>query len=112
MNNVAGISKARAKKSTDMNLKCAYINERNNGPRGVVFSTGTPVSNTMCEMYVMQTYLQREELERLNMHHFDNWSANFGEVITALELAPSGQGYRTKERFAKFGNLPVIRLIG
>ena len=91
-----------------MNLKCAYINEINNGPRGVTIATGTPVSNSMCEMYVMQKYLQREELERLNMHHFDNWSANFGEVVSALELAPSGQGYRTKERFAKFVNLPEL----
>jgi len=108
MNNVAGLSKARAKKSTDMDMKCEYINEQNGGPRGVVFATGTPISNSIVEMFTMQTYLQREELERLGLHHFDNWSANYGEVVSALELAPSGQGYRVRERFAKFVNLPEL----
>jgi len=84
-----------------MYLKTQFINELNNGPRGVTFSTGTPLSNSVCEMYVMQTYLQRDELERLGMNHFDNWSANFGEVVSALELAPSGQGYRLKDRFSE-----------
>ena len=108
MNNVAGLSKARAKKSTDMELKGEIINERNNGPRGVVHATGTPISNSMVEMYTVQTYLQRDELERLGLHHFDNWAAAFGEVVSALELAPSGQGYRVRERFAKFVNLPEL----
>ena len=108
MNNVAGLSKARAKKSTDMDMKCEYINEYNNASRGVIFATGTPVSNSMVELYTMQTYLQRDELEHMGLNHFDNWSADFGEVVAALELAPSGQGYRIKERFAKFVNLPEL----
>ena len=108
MNNVAGLSKARAKKSTDMDMKCEYINEQNGGPRGVIFATGTPISNSMVEMFTMQSYLQREELERLGLNHFDNWGANYGEVVSALELAPSGQGYRVRERFAKFVNLPEL----
>ena len=108
MSNVSGLSKARAKKSTDMDMKCEYINELNNGPRGIVFATGTPVSNSMVELYTMMTYLMREELERLGLNHFDNWASVYGEVVSALELAPSGQGYRTKERFAKFVNLPEL----
>ncbi|MDR1321179.1 MAG: DEAD/DEAH box helicase family protein [Gracilibacteraceae bacterium] len=108
MNNVAGLSKARAKKSTDMDMKCEYINERNHSPRGVVFATGTPVSNSMVEFFTMQSYLQREELERLGLNHFDNWATAFGEVVSALELAPSGQGIRVRERFAKFVNLPEL----
>jgi len=108
MSNVAGLSKARAKKSTDMDMKCEYINEQNNGPRGVIFATGTPLSNSMVELFTMQSYLQREELERLGINHFDNWAAAFGEVVSALELAPSGQGYRVRERFAKFVNLPEL----
>ncbi|MDR1247555.1 MAG: helicase, partial [Clostridiales Family XIII bacterium] len=105
---MAGISKARAKKSTDMDMKCEYINERNYSPRGVVFATGTPVSNSMVELFTMQSYLQREELERLGLNHFDNWAAAFGEVVSSLELAPSGQGFRVRERFSKFVNLPEL----
>jgi N12 class adenine-specific DNA methylase len=108
MSNVAGLSKARAKKSTDMDMKCEYINEQNGNAHGVIFSTGTPLSNSMVEMFTVQTYLQREELRRLDLHHFDNWASNFGEVVSALELAPSGQGFRIKERFSKFVNLPDL----
>jgi hypothetical protein len=108
MNSVAGISKARAKKSTDMDMKCEYINEQNGAPRGVTFATGTPISNSMVELYTMQSYLQREELEQLGLSHFDNWAAAFGEVIAALELAPSGQGFSVRERFAKFVNVPEL----
>ncbi len=108
MSNVAGLSKARAKKSTDMDIKCDYINELNGAERGVIYATGTPLSNSMVELYTMQTYLQRKKLERLGFGHFDNWAANFGEVVSALELAPSGQSYRMKERFAKFVNLPEL----
>jgi N12 class adenine-specific DNA methylase len=108
MNNIAGLSKARAKKSTDMDIKCEYINEFNNAQRGVIFATGTPISNSMVEMYTMQSYLQRKELERLGLHHFDNWAADFGEVVSALELAASGQGYRVRERFSKFVGLPEL----
>jgi hypothetical protein len=108
MNNVAGLSKARAKKSSDMDLKCEYVNEFNHSPRGVIFATGTPISNSMVELFTMQSYLQREELERLGINHFDNWAAAFGEVVSALELAPSGQGFRVRERFAKFVNLPEL----
>lgn len=107
MNNVSGISSFGAKKSTDMQLKCQYLNEINNG-RGIVFATGTPISNTMCEMYVMQQYLQRDALERRGIHHFDSWAANFGEVTTALELTVEGSGYRFKSRFNKFTNLPEL----
>jgi len=105
MDRVAGLSRSRAKKCTDMYIKCAYINEQNGSSRGLIFSTGTPLSNSMVEMYVMQSYLQREELERLGFNHFDNWAANFGEVVSALELAPSGKGFQVKERFASFVNL-------
>ncbi|MDR2089134.1 MAG: DEAD/DEAH box helicase family protein [Clostridiales Family XIII bacterium] len=108
MSNVAGLSKARAKKSGDLDMKCEYINEQNRSPRGVVFATGTPISNSMVELYTMQSYLQREELERLGLNHFDNWAAAFGEVVSALELAPSGRGFRVRERFAKFVNLPEL----
>jgi N12 class adenine-specific DNA methylase len=108
MNSIAGLSKARAKKSADMDIKCEYINERNGSPRGVVFATGTPISNSMVELFTMQSYLQREELERLGLNHFDNWAATFGEVVSVLELAPSGQGFRIRDRFAKFVNLPEL----
>lgn len=107
MNNVSGISSSGAKKSTDMQLKCQYLNEINGG-RGIVFATGTPISNTMCEMYVMQLYLQKEALERMGIHHFDAWAANFGEVTTALELTVEGSGFRFKSRFNKFTNLPEL----
>ena len=107
MNNVSGISSTGAKKSTDMQLKCQYISELNGG-RGIVFATGTPVSNTMCELYVMQLYLQKEALEQMGIYHFDSWAANFGEVTTALELTVEGSGFRFKSRFNKFTNLPEL----
>ena len=107
MNNVSGISSTGAKKSTDMQLKCQYLSEINQG-RGIVFATGTPISNTMCEMYVMQLYLQKEALEQMGIYHFDSWAANFGEVTTALELTVEGSGFRFKSRFNKFTNLPEL----
>jgi len=107
MRNVAGISNTRAKKSMDMLMKCQYINEINGG-RGVVFATGTPISNSMTEMFVMQRYLQNHELHMRNLHHFDAWAAMFGEVVSSLELAPEGNGYRFRSRFAKFNNLPEL----
>ena len=107
INNVSGISSSGAKKSTDMQLKCQYINEINPG-RGIVFATGTPISNTMCEMYVMQSYLQKDTLEEKGIYHFDSWAANFGEITTALELTVEGSGFRMKSRFNKFTNLPEL----
>lgn len=107
MRNVAGIGNSRAKKASDMMMKCQYIQEINNG-KGVIFATGTPISNSMTEMYVMQRYLQNHELEKRGIHHFDAWAANFGEVVSSLELAPEGTGYRFKNRFAKFTNLPEL----
>ena len=107
MNNVSGISSSGAKKSTDMQLKCQYLSEINHGRR-IVFATGTPISNTMCEMYVMQLYLQKEALEQMGIYHFDSWAANFGEVTTALELTVEGSGFRFKSRFNKFTNLPEL----
>ncbi|MGV8149453.1 MAG: helicase-related protein [Alkaliphilus sp.] len=108
--NVAGISNTRAKKSADMLMKTQYIQEINKG-RGVVFATGTPISNSMTEMYVMQRYLQNVELTKRNIHHFDAWAAQFGEVVSSLELAPEGTGYRYKSRFSKFTNLPELMTI-
>ena len=107
MNNVSGISSSGAKKSTDMQLKCQYLSEINDG-RGIVFATGTPISNSMCELYVMQLYLQKEALEQMGIYHFDSWAANFGEVTTALELTVEGSGFRFKSRFNKFTNLPEL----
>ena len=110
MRNVAGISTSKAKKSTDMLMKCQYIQEMNNG-RGVVFATGTPVSNSMTELFVMQRYLQNHELRMLGFEHFDAWAANFGEIISSLELAPEGTGYRFKNRFARFTNIPELMVM-
>ena len=107
MNNVSGISSNGAKKSTDMQLKCQYLSEINDG-WGIVFATGTPISNTMCEMYVMQLYLQKAALEEMGIYHFDSWAANFGEVTTALELTVEGSGFRFKSRFNRFTNLPEL----
>lgn len=107
INNVSGISSSGAKKATDMQLKCQYISEMNDG-RGIVFATGTPISNTMVEMYVMQLYLQKEALERMGIYHFDAWAATFGEVTTALELTVEGSGFRFKSRFNKYVNLPEL----
>ena len=107
MQNVAGLSSAEAQKSSDMYMKCRYMDELT-GSRGIVFATGTPVSNTMVELYTMQRYLQHDTLERLGLGHFDSWAANFGETVTSLELAPEGTGYRARTRFAKFFNLPEL----
>ena len=107
MQNVAGLSSAEAQKSSDMYMKCRYMDELT-GSRGVVFATGTPVSNSMTELYTMQRYLQHDTLERLGLSHFDSWAANFGETVTALELAPEGTGYRARTRFSKFFNLPEL----
>ena len=107
MQNVAGLSSAEAQKSSDMYMKCRYVDELT-GSRGVVFATGTPVSNSMTELYTMQRYLQHDTLERLGLSHFDSWAANFGETVTALELAPEGTGYRARTRFSKFFNLPEL----
>ena len=107
MQNVAGLSSAEAQKSSDMYMKCRYLDEKT-GSKGVVFATGTPVSNTMVEVYTMQRYLQHDALERLGLNHFDAWAANFGETVTAMELAPEGTGYRVRTRFSKFFNLPEL----
>ena len=105
MTNVAGLSTAEAQKSSDMFLKCRYMDELTGG-RGTVFATGTPVSNSMVEMYSIQRYLQFGTLKSHGMSHFDSWASTFGETVTALELAPEGTGYRARTRFAKFFNLP------
>ena len=107
MGNIAGIPRTRAKKSSDLFLKAQYINEIN-GNRGVIFATGTPVSNSMTELYTMQRYLQMDKLKEYGVANFDAWAANFGEVVTAFELAPDGSGYRSKQRFSKFYNLPEL----
>jgi len=107
INNVSGISSSGSKKAMDMYLKCQYLNEINPG-RGIVFATGTPISNTMCELYVMQLYLQKQALENMGIRHFDSWAANFGEITTALELSVDGSGFRFKSRFNKFINLPEL----
>lgn len=108
MNNVSGISTTASQRASDLQLKCEYINELHGKDSGVVFATGTPISNSMTEMYTMQTYLQKRTLEELGIPFFDSWAADFGETITSLELAPSGQGYKAKTRFAKFTNLPEL----
>ena len=108
MNNVAGISTAASQRASDLKLKCEYLQELHGSDRGVVFATGTPISNSMTEMYTMQTYLQPSVLKELGMTFFDGWAADFGETITSMELSPSGQGYRARTRFAKFTNLPEL----
>ena len=107
MRNVGGINTSAAQKSEDMYAKCEYLNEKS-GNRAVCFATGTPVSNSMTELYTMMRYLQNDTLESVNMADFDSWASNFGETVTAMELAPEGTGYRTKTRFAKFCNLPEL----
>ena len=107
MGRIAGISTSASQKCTDMFMKCQYIDEISGG-KGIIFATGTPVSNSMTELYIIQRYLQRRTLEERGYHTFDAWAADFGEVITAIELAPAGTGYRTKKRFAKFYNLPEL----
>ncbi|MBQ3219330.1 MAG: DEAD/DEAH box helicase family protein [Clostridia bacterium] len=108
MNNVSGISNAASQRASDLELKVEYINELHGGDKGVVFATGTPISNSMTEMYTMQSYLQKRTLEDVGINFFDNWASSFGETIQSLELAPSGQGYKAKTRFAKFVNLPEL----
>lgn len=107
MRNVGGIAQTEAQKSSDLFMKCRYLDEITGG-KGTVFATGTPVSNSMAELYTMQRYLQYGELRRNDLEHFDNWASTFGETITAIELAPEGTGYRAKTRFAKFHNLPEL----
>jgi N12 class adenine-specific DNA methylase/adenine-specific DNA methylase len=107
MRNVGGISQTEAQKSSDLYMKCRYLDEITGG-RGIVFATGTPISNTMVEMFTMQKYLQHGTLARNDLLHFDAWASTFGETVTAIELAPEGTGYRSKTRFAKFYNLPEL----
>ena len=107
MRNVAGLSTTDAQKSSDMFAKCRYMDEIT-GSRGVIFATGTPISNSMTELYTMQRYLQYDRLQELGMAHFDCWASRFGETVTALELAPEGTGYRARTRFSKFFNLPEL----
>lgn len=107
MKNVAGISGNSAKKVLDMQMKCDYIISENNG-RNIIFATGTPVSNSMTEMFIMQQFLQKNELREKGLQNFDAWAANFGEVVSALELAPEGRGFRMRNRFSKFTNLPEL----
>lgn len=110
MRNVAGISQSEAQKSTDMFGKCRYMDELTGG-RGITFATGTPVSNSMVELYTMMRYLQYDTLQRNGHGHFDNWAADFGEKVTAIELSPEGTGFRSKTRFARFFNLPELMSI-
>lgn len=107
MRNVGGIAQTEAQKSSDLFMKCQYLDEITGG-RGVVFATGTPISNSMVELYTIQRYLQYRTLSEMDMLHFDDWAAAFGETITAIELSPEGSGYRAKTRFAKFYNLPEL----
>lgn len=107
MRNVAGIGQSEAFKSSDMFMKCRYMDEMTNG-KGIVFATGTPVSNSMTELYTMQRYLQYDSLKKNNLEHFDSWASTFGETQSAFELSPEGTGYRVKTRFSKFYNLPEL----
>lgn len=107
MRNVAGIGQSEAFKSSDMYMKCRYMDEMTGG-KGIVFATGTPVSNSMTELYTMQRYLQFDDLKKNGLEHFDSWAANFGETVSAFELSPEGTGYRVKTRFSKFFNLPEL----
>ena len=107
MRNVAGIAQSEAQKSSDMFAKCQYMDELTSG-KGITFATGTPISNSMTELYTNMRYLQYNTLQRLGLGHFDSWAASFGETQTAIELAPEGTGYRAKTRFAKFFNLPEL----
>ena len=107
MRNVGGIAQAEAQKSSDLFMKCRYLDELTGG-RGTVFATGTPISNSMVELYTIQRYLQYNTLVKNNLQHFDAWASTFGETVTAVELTPEGTGYRAKTRFAKFYNLPEL----
>ena len=107
MHNVGGISQTDAQKSSDLYMKCRYLDEITGG-KGIVFATGTPVSNSMVELYTMQRYLQYGDLVKMGLENFDNWASIFGETVTAMELSPEGTGYRSKTRFSKFHNLPEL----
>ncbi len=107
MRNIAGIAQTDAQKSSDMFMKCQYLDEITGG-KGVTFATGTPVSNSMVELYTIMRYLQYDTLQKLGLGHFDSWAAAFGETVTAIELSPEGTGYRAKTRFARFFNLPEL----
>jgi N12 class adenine-specific DNA methylase len=111
MNNVAGISSAASQRASDIKLKCEYLQELHGNDRGVVFATGTPISNSMTEMYTMQRYLQPSTLKEIGIEFFDGWAADFGETVTSMELAPSGKGYQARTRFAKFTNLPELQTL-
>lgn len=110
MRNVGGISQTEALKASDLYMKCRYLDELTSN-KGVVFATGTPVSNSMAEMYTMQRYLQYDTLERLELTHFDSWAAQFGETVTSMELKPEGKGFQQKTRFANFYNLPELMAV-
>lgn len=110
MRNVGGIAQTEAQKSSDLYMKCRYLDEVT-GNKGVVFATGTPVSNSMVELYTMQRYLQYDALSDKRLQNFDSWASTFGETVTAIELAPEGTGYRAKTRFAKFYNLPELMMM-
>ena len=107
MRNVGGIAQTEAMKSSDLFMKCRYLDELTGG-RGTVFATGTPISNSMVELYTIQRYLQYATLQKYDLQHFDSWAAMYGETVTAIELTPEGTGYRAKTRFAKFNNLPEL----
>lgn len=107
MSNIAGVQHTRSQKASDMFMKTQYLLEKNNG-KGVVFATGTPVSNSMSELYTMQRYLQPNTLEEMGLYSFDDWASTFGEVVSSFELAPDGSGYRVQERFSKFNNIPEL----
>lgn len=110
MRNVGGIAQTEAQKSSDLFMKCRYLDEITGG-RGVIFATGTPISNSMVELYTIQRYLQYSTLQEMGLVHFDDWASNFGETVTAIELSPEGSGYRAKTRFAKFYNLPELMAV-
>jgi N12 class adenine-specific DNA methylase len=107
MNRIAGLPNSESNRALDMFIKTRYLRERSGG-RGVVFATGTPISNTMAELYTVQRYLAPEMLAERKVEHFDSWAANFADAVTSLELAPDGSGYRMHTRFAKFINLPEL----
>ena len=110
MRNVAGIAQTEAHKSQDMFAKCQYMDELTDG-KGITFATGTPISNSMTELYTNMRYLQYSTLQKMGLGQFDAWASSFGETQTAIELAPEGTGYRAKTRFAKFFNLPELERV-
>jgi hypothetical protein len=110
MRNVGGVAQSEAQKSSDLFMKCRYLDDRTGG-KGVVFATGTPISNSMVELYTVQRYLQYSELQRLSLTHFDCWASTFGETVSAIELSPEGTGYRQKTRFSRFYNLPELMVL-